>query len=96
MRIYEIDLLRITAAIFVVFSHYFYFYPNNFDSSLIQQINVFLYQISVYGNLGVPLFFMISGFVIVNSADKYSLREFIFSRVLRKMRISPRYEIIAA
>lgn len=83
MRIHEIDLLRIIAAIFVVFSHYFYFYPNNFDSSLIQQINGFLYQISVYGNLGVPLFFMISGFVIVNSADKYSLREFICSRVLR-------------
>lgn len=83
MRVKEIDFLRLIAAIFVMCFHYFWYYPSNFDNALFSQINPVLSNISRYGSLGVPLFFMISGFVIMNSANRYLLREFIWSRFLR-------------
>ena len=35
------------------------------------------------GNLGVPIFFIISGFIIIESAKKLGARDFIFARFIR-------------
>ncbi len=72
-RIPELDLLRFTAAAGVVLFH-----ATNWPS----QPNL-LTQIMTYGAFGVPLFFMISGFVILMTAQNRSGIEFINSRVAR-------------
>ena len=79
-RANEIDLLRFLAALAVVFFHYFHlassvtggqrFYPN-------------LAAAARYGYLGVDLFFMISGFVILMSASQGTVRDFLASRAAR-------------
>ena len=80
-RLFEIDVLRFMAALFVVLFHYTvsvkhaYNY-NLFDSS---GINTCL----GYGNLGVELFFLISGFVILLSAQNSLPLGFLKSRAIR-------------
>lgn len=80
-RVNELDLLRFLAALAVVFHHYSLvgfainsqtIAPYPFISSLFK-----------YGYLGVDLFFMISGFVILMTASSGSLRHFIISRLVR-------------
>jgi peptidoglycan/LPS O-acetylase OafA/YrhL len=75
MRLVALDLIRFFAAIFVVFYHYTY-RPNSTDFG-------YLSYISQYGYLGVPLFFMISGFVIALSAHNRTPVKFAVSRFLR-------------
>ncbi|SFC72950.1 Peptidoglycan/LPS O-acetylase OafA/YrhL, contains acyltransferase and SGNH-hydrolase domains [Polaromonas sp. OV174] len=80
-RVNEIDLLRFLAALAVVFFHY------AFRGYAADAMSVMPYpslaSISKYGYLGVQLFFMISGFVILMTAANGSLRDFIISRLVR-------------
>ncbi len=80
-RFYHIDLLRFIAAIAVVLFHYTFrgFAANDFSPLEFP----FLGQLFKYGYLGVELFFMISGFVILMSAQKSSTVKFIIGRLSR-------------
>ena len=81
MRISEIDLLRFTAAMMVVFFHYTF---RGFAADGLSDVGFpELAPISQYGFLGVELFFMISGFVILMTASSGSLRKFAISRIVR-------------
>lgn len=80
-RVNEIDLLRFVAALAVVFYHY------AFRGYAADGMSVMPYPLlapfSKYGYLGVELFFMISGFVILMTAAGGSLRRFVVSRLVR-------------
>lgn len=80
-RVNEIDLLRFIAALAVVFFHY------SFRGYAADAMSVMPYpllaSVSKYGYLGVELFFMISGFVILMTAANGSLRGFAISRIVR-------------
>ena len=80
-RVKEIDLLRFLAALSVVFFHYTF--RGYAADSLSIMPYPFLAPIFKYGYLGVELFFMISGFVVLMTASKGGLREFFVSRVVR-------------
>src|SRR5579859_2983882 len=71
-RIAELDLLRFIAALSVVLYHYGH--PVDLGS---------LAQVTEFGFLVVPLFFMISGFVILWTATKKNAVEFVASRLSR-------------
>lgn len=79
-RANEIDLLRFLAALAVVFFHYAYI-----GSSATQAGTMYpwLARVSQYGYLGVDLFFLISGFVIMMSASQGRVGAFVASRVSR-------------
>lgn len=80
-RVNEIDLLRFLAALAVVFFHYsFRGYAADARSVMPYPL---LAPVSKYGYLGVQLFFMISGFVILMTASSGSLRSFVISRLVR-------------
>ncbi len=72
-RIAELDLLRFTAAAGVVLFH-----AMNWPAHA-SAFNA----VSTYGAFGVPLFFMISGFVILMTAHNRSGTEFVTSRIAR-------------
>lgn len=80
-RVNEIDLLRFFAALSVVFFHY------SFRGYAADTMSVMPYPLlapfSKYGYLGVELFFIISGFVILMTAASGSLKRFFVSRVVR-------------
>ncbi|MEO5909933.1 MAG: acyltransferase [Pelobium sp.] len=79
-RYLELDVLRGLAAISVVLFHYTYGYYY-VDKSNLANPSGFLFT---YGRMGVQLFFMISGFVILMTLYKAkNLREFIISRFSR-------------
>ena len=72
-RIFYIDELRAIAILAVLFSHAPQFYPHPLD----------LHHIEILGLIGVPLFFMISGALLLNR--DYSIGLFLkkrFSRIL--------------
>lgn len=73
-RYYVLDALRLVAALFVLFYHYSIY----FDKS-----DELLLAVSAYGYLGVDFFFLLSGFVIMASAQKRSAFEFAFARGVR-------------
>ena len=74
MRIQSLDLLRFIASISVVFYH--------FCGTANSPFGLFT-DISKYGFLGVPLFFIISGFVITISAEHRTPKKFIIARLIR-------------
>ncbi|OZY87712.1 hypothetical protein CBP51_12355 [Cellvibrio mixtus] len=74
MRLQALDLLRFIAALAVVAYHYL----GTSNPSYPQ-----LAGIAQFGYLGVPLFFMISGFVIASSAEQRSPLQFLISRATR-------------
>ncbi len=80
-RVNEIDLLRFLAALAVVFFHY------SFRGFAADSMSVMPYPMlapySKYGYLGVNLFFIISGFVILMTAASGNLRLFLVSRFVR-------------
>jgi peptidoglycan/LPS O-acetylase OafA/YrhL len=80
-RVNELDLLRLIAALGVVFFHY------SFRGFAADDMSIMPYPLlapyAMYGNLGVELFFMISGFVILMTAAGGRLREFVVSRIVR-------------
>lgn len=80
-RFYELDLLRCLAALSVVFYHYTYrgyaadhYSPVAFPA---------LARLTRYGYLGVELFFLISGYVILLSAQGKSVGQFLLARAVR-------------
>lgn len=81
-RYYELDLIRFIAALVVVLFHYLF--RGNAGSTpytdLIFSQNIELFK---YGYLGVDLFFIISGFVILMTARNNIPTKFIRSRFLR-------------
>jgi len=80
-RYYELDFFRFFAAFSVVLYHYtFYRYATK--TLPIVEYPV-LGAVFKYGYLGVDLFFMISGFVILLTALNKDLKGFIVSRVIR-------------
>jgi peptidoglycan/LPS O-acetylase OafA/YrhL len=80
-RVNEIDLLRFIAAMMVVFYHYAFrgYAADNMTSMPYLSIA----PLAKYGYLGVELFFMISGFVILMTASNGNLKKFFVSRVTR-------------
>lgn len=80
-RYAEIDFLRGIACLAVVFFHYCSRGPQ--AGLMSQALNPALDAITRYGYLGVDLFFVISGFVILMSAQNATPREFLASRAAR-------------
>ena len=79
-RLYEIDLLRITAALAVVIYHYtFSGYAGHLTSIAFPALST----VTRYGYLGVDMFFTISGFVVLLSAWGRQPHEFVISRIAR-------------
>lgn len=80
-RVYEIDLLRFLAALAVMLFHYSY--RGHAADDLTVMSYPALAPVFKYGYLGVELFFMISGFVILMTAANRNLLEFVIARVVR-------------
>lgn len=74
-RLYALDLLRFIAAMAVVAVHWCFVQG---DMQPIMKIDA-----AKYGLFGVHLFFMISGFVILMSAQGQDVRSFIVARIIR-------------
>jgi len=79
-RFYELDLLRFLAALGVVMFHYTFLDVIENKSA---PSYPFFESIFKYGYFGVEFFFMISGFVILLTAQKKNWQGFIISRVSR-------------
>lgn len=80
-RYYELDLFRFLAALSVVLFHY------TFRGFASEQLSIIDYSalgsFFKYGYLGVDLFFMISGFVILLTALNKDFKGFLVSRIIR-------------
>ena len=81
MRFHEIDLLRFLAALAVVFFHYAFRGAAGDAPSEVAYPE--LAGAAKYGYLGVDLFFIISGFVILMTATGKSAGQFVISRIIR-------------
>jgi peptidoglycan/LPS O-acetylase OafA/YrhL len=80
-RVNEIDLLRFVAALSVVLFHYTF--RGYAADSLSEMPYPALAPVAKYGYLGVELFFLISGFVILMTASSGTLKDFTISRAVR-------------
>jgi peptidoglycan/LPS O-acetylase OafA/YrhL len=80
-RYFNIDILRFIAALSVMTTHYLIrgFPKDTYSTISFGHIAMF----TKYNYLAVNLFFMISGFVILMSAQHSSAKKFIQSRFLR-------------
>jgi len=79
-RFYTIDFLRFFAAFMVMIYHYMLNIPN---SKLLPISFGFAGDLTAYNYLAVNLFFVISGFVIIQSADGANASKFLKSRITR-------------
>ncbi|WP_052423561.1 acyltransferase family protein [Nonomuraea candida] len=79
-RLYEIDGLRLLAALCVVLYHYLF---SGWAGGKTTVTFVAESAWAKYGYLGVDLFFLISGFVVLMSAWGRTPRQFVVSRVVR-------------
>lgn len=77
-RFAAVDLLRILAAVAVVVFHHLYYYPNH-AAGFAREVQAG----ASYGYLGVQIFFMISGYVITQSAMGRTRGQFAFARFVR-------------
>lgn len=85
---YGLDIVRFLAAVLVVFYHLGYSVWANknsaFSSVLDDGYSLELFSgFTWFGWIGVEIFFVISGFVICQSASKYGLYKFVQSRFVR-------------
>lgn len=80
-RFYEIDLLRFISAVLVVVFHYT-FVGSSLGFAPLPRTDAFG-EYSRYMYLGINFFFIISGFVILLSAEDGKPREFFISRFVR-------------
>ncbi|WP_426061820.1 acyltransferase family protein [Hymenobacter sp. B1770] len=80
-RQYEIDLFRFLAALAVVLYHYTHraYGADNLSPVAYPELS----PVTRYGYLGVQLFFIISGYVVLLSAQGKTVRQFFVSRVQR-------------
>lgn len=76
-----LDLLRLAAALAVVFFHYFF--RGAAAEGYLAQGYPLAAPFALYGYLGVNLFFLISGFVIAWSAENRSWDQFAIARFVR-------------
>ncbi len=74
LRFSILDPLRLLAALAVVFYHY---------SIYIDDLSPFFSNVFKYGYLGVNFFFILSGFVIMASAQNRTAFQFAFARAIR-------------
>ena len=80
-RVYQIDFLRFIAAVSVMLHNITYIAPTN---SFVDGVSFpLLESVTSYGYLGVELFFIISGFLIMYSAQDVSPTRFVASRMGR-------------
>jgi peptidoglycan/LPS O-acetylase OafA/YrhL len=81
IRLPQLDLLRFAAAVAVTLYHYVSCYPKGADATagIVGAVS----NVTRYGYLGVDLFFMISGFVILWSSIGRDATSFVISRVSR-------------
>jgi peptidoglycan/LPS O-acetylase OafA/YrhL len=81
IRYYEIDILRFIAAISVVLFHFTFrgYHSNHLSPVEYRELGLY----TRYGYLGVELFFIISGYVVLLSAQGKTLGQFFTSRVMR-------------
>lgn len=81
LRIVELDILRFLSTLCVLFHHYLAWYSIDFPrgSALIDG----LFRVGKYAFVCLPLFFMISGFVILVSGMGRDARRFAIGRVVR-------------
>jgi peptidoglycan/LPS O-acetylase OafA/YrhL len=81
IRFYEIDLLRFLAALSVVIFHFTYrgYAADNYSPIPFLEMGC----VTRYGYLGVELFFIISGYVVLRSAQGKTVRQFFLSRITR-------------
>lgn len=80
-RVEALDLLRLFAALLVVLYHYTFHGPGAYDLTWLSVPEVA--PVTKYFYLGVPLFFVISGFVIAFSAEGRTVRDFVIARLAR-------------
>ncbi|WP_309081135.1 acyltransferase [Zhihengliuella sp.] len=82
-RLALLDVTRLVAALMVVFYHYTAWHHSNWGPENASEAWPLLSRITTFGNLGVPLFFIVSGFVILLSSYGRRPSQFIGSRVGR-------------
>lgn len=82
-RLALLDGLRFVAAALVVLFHYTAWHHGFWGTAAAKDAWPVLSKLTVYGNMGVQLFFIISGFVILLSAYGKSAGRFVGSRVGR-------------
>ncbi len=80
LRFYELDILRFLAALAVVFFHYTFLNKTQYAAL---PDYTYLSGVFKYGYLGVELFFIISGFVILLTTSNKTATEFTISRIAR-------------
>lgn len=80
-RVQALDLLRLVAVAAVIFYHYGFWGPSSHD---VPQVALpWMAGFAQYGFLGVPVFFIISGFVIAYSAEGRTATGFAIARFSR-------------
>ena len=73
------DLLRLAAALLVLFSHAFVLTGHPED----EPVAILLQHVTDGGGLAVGAFFVLSGFLIANSAERHPWRHYLRARALR-------------
>ncbi|GAA2453241.1 acyltransferase [Actinomadura vinacea] len=82
-RLRELDLLRFLAALAVLLYHYTGTKGGPWDDQNARELFAPISLTTQFGYLGVELFFLISGFVILMSAWGRTMAEFTISRITR-------------
>ncbi|NNE07430.1 MAG: acyltransferase [Gemmatimonadetes bacterium] len=81
LRIVELDILRFLSTLSVLLHHYLAWYSLDFPRGSV--VIDGLFRVFQYAFVCLPLFFLISGFVIFMSASGRSARSFAIGRIVR-------------